>query len=163
MPFQADDCYTGMIVYFSISHLVRDSRIRHPNKSVCPKPRPFVCYAQDDRGLTYWTYFTGTYKRKRRRVSRQWLRVPPRSNAFKGLDDLILGDGGHTFVGPAQAFAERSQKFDRWEDAYRPVLLPQGVEEVRQAVIRAHGHLPIAPRLSVSLNVRRQTAPALAA
>jgi hypothetical protein len=139
MPFTADDVYVGMIAYFRINDLMRHRRIRHTENSRCNKARPFICYAHWD-GQTYWTYFTGTPKPWRKTVSRQWLRHPPGRSGWRIKDELIISNPRSTFVGPADAFAECSQKYDEWKGLYRPMLLPQGVIEV-QTMVRGLGGL----------------------
>src|SRR5438093_6906154 len=110
MPFQTDDFYVGMIVYFTVNELRRHPRIRTTNPTRDNKPRPFICYGQDpDNGETYWTCLTKTDHPQRRCVSRKWLRAP-NAALLACWGDLIIGDGRSSFVGPIEAFAQCSQK-----------------------------------------------------
>ena len=151
MPFEADDVYVGMIAYFTINDLRRHPRIRTTNPTRDKKPRPFVCYAQCPfTGDAYWTALTGTPSPQRRTVSRQWLRSPC-SSAFRCVTgDIIIGDGRCSFVGPPSAFAACSRKHDNFKGLSRPMLLPPGVEAVRQIVNGRGGLLPPVPRGSES-------------
>jgi hypothetical protein len=141
MPFAADDVYVGMIAYFRINDLMRHGRIRHTETSHDNKVRPFICYAQAD-GQTYWTYFTGTPKPYRKTVARKWLRHPPGRTALASAGDLIVSDARSTFVGPADAFAKCSRRFDDWNGPYRPMLLLEGVVQVQMLVSGRGGLLP---------------------
>ncbi len=143
MPFQPDESYVGMIAYFTVNDLRRHRLIRTTNPTRDNKPRPFICYAQDPlTGELYWTCLTGTAHPQRRSISRQWLRSPSNS-AFRCVSgDLIVADGHDSFVGPAQAFAECSQKHDNFKGMFRPMLLPQGVAEIQQIVTSRGGLLP---------------------
>src|SRR5262245_53041291 len=141
MPFEADDVYVGMIAFFRINDLMRHGRIRHTESSRDNKARPFICYAEAD-GQWYWTYFTGTPKPHRKTVSRKWLRCPHGHFGVAYTGDLIISDPRSTFVGPADAFAECSKKYDDWKGLYRPVLMPEGVMQVRLMVRGRGGLLP---------------------
>jgi hypothetical protein len=156
MPFEADDVYVGMIAWFTVRDLRRQPRVRMSgNTSDCNKPRPFVCYAQDDIGDVYWTHFTGTWNPQRRTVSRRWLRVPPGCTAFLAMPgDLLVGDGRNAFVGPPDAFAPCSRRHDSFEGIRRPVLLAEGVDEVR-AIVRGKGGLMPPAKYAVPLHTSR--------
>src|SRR5580765_8412613 len=139
MPFTADDVYVGMIAYFRINDLLRHRSIRHTEESRDNKPRPFVCYAEAE-GQVYWTYFTRTPKPWRKTVERKWLRHPPGHSLAACPVDLIISNPRSTFVGPPDAFAECSRKYDDWNGPYRPVLLPDGVIQV-STMVRGRGGL----------------------
>lgn len=153
MPFAADDVYVGMIAYFRVKDLVRHRRIRNTANTMDDKPRPFICYAEAD-GQTYWTCFTGTPKPHRKTVARKWLRHPPGRFGVACAGDLIISDARNSFVGPADAFAECSQKYDEWKGLYRPMLLPEGVVEVQMMVSSRGGLLPEMPRATPQIQAQ---------
>jgi hypothetical protein len=142
MAFETDDFFVGMIAYFTVNDLRRHRRIRTTNPTRDIKPRPFVCYAEHpDTGDAYWTCLTGTPNPQRRTIARQWLRCP--TGAFRSCyGDLIIADGRSSFVGPPSAFAECSHRHDRFDGVIRPMLLPEGVDEVRMAVQSRRGLMP---------------------
>ena len=143
MPFEASDFYVGMIAYYTVNELSRDRRIRTTNRTRDSKPRPFICYAEAD-GEAYWTCLTTTYKPNRKTISRQWLRHPDPRRLKRMAEDLIISDGRGSFVGPIRAFAERSKKHDEYKGMWRPMLVREGVNELRRIVKLRGGLLPSA-------------------
>lgn len=142
MPFESDDCYVGMIVYYTVNDLRKQRDIVTTARTFDKKSRPFVCYAAANE-LTYWTCFTRTFKPWRRTVSRRWLRFPDHPfTRSMSTSDLIISEGHDSFVGPAQTFARLSIKHDVFPGLWRPMLLPEGVDEVRSIVRARRGLLP---------------------
>jgi hypothetical protein len=56
--------------------------------------------------------------------------------------DPIISDGRGSFAGPAEAFADCSQKHDHCNGMLRPWLTLEGVAEVQQIVFTRGGLLP---------------------
>lgn len=142
MPFAVDDFYVGMIAYYSVRLLRTQGRIHSNATTLDPKPRPFICYAQEG-DLCYWTAFTTTVYRYRKQISRLALRLPPGMVTEFDKSGLILYDPGEYFVGPIDAFAKASRRHDRCNGMYRPMLVVEGVERVKQIVQKRKGALPV--------------------
>lgn len=142
MPFTPDEFVVGMIAYYSVYDVQRHSRIRTNNLTHDKKPRPFVCYGEC-YGLSYWTAFTTTMRPWRVTLEKRWLRIPKGHPYHCGK--LIVSDAATSFVGPIEAFAKLSVLHDRCEGLKRPILLPEGVEELRRQIRVRGGLLPPSP------------------
>jgi hypothetical protein len=65
---------------------------------------------------------------------------------FHAGEEIIIGDGHSTFVGPIEAFAELSERHDVYKGFNRPFLVrpPKGVAIVNQIVEARGGYMPAA-------------------
>ncbi len=157
MPFQPEEIFVGMIACYRIADLHRHKQILHTSDGYCEKPRPFICYAQDEQ-FTYWTYTTTVPKPMRPMISRRWFRHPRGLWDFGFVGNPIIGDPGHTYAGSAELFARLSHRVDRFQGISRPMLLRPGVAAIAGMVYRNGGLLPKdhPARMGVQIYVRKQ-------
>lgn len=140
MALDAGEVKAGTIAYFAIDDLRSDSDIRHTGGSPDPKGRPFVCYAVDDKGQSFWTALTTDNGQARRtKIDPSWIRDAVGALATR---PQIVNDGGHTYVGSPSTFAKHSAAHDSFTSTTRPSMTAEGLTAVVAAVASRKGQLP---------------------
>lgn len=140
MTFADNEFFVGMIAYFTIDQLRANGNVRKTGGSPNASPRPFVAYAQDDAGDTYWTALTTQETQPNRTlIEEPWIQ-----NATGRLrtDPVVVNDGGHTYAGQAAEFATLSEQHDKFATANRPCITTDGVAAVLAAVVQRGGLFP---------------------
>ena len=140
MSFQPEDFFVGMIAYYTVTQLRRDTRLRNCGLSRDSKPRPFLCFAEDE-GESYWIALTTQKSPYRMSIHPSWVRYA-KGRFLKG--GLSIYDARDTVAGPIVAFSKMSNQFDRAKGLNgRMMLVPEGVEAIHAEVIDRGGLSPV--------------------
>jgi hypothetical protein len=109
MPFNASDIKEGMIAWFKINDLRKNSEIEFrggKDEDKDEKVRPFVCCKIIDEDWCYWTPLTYEYKLERLKLERSWIE---NSEKFK---NAYLNDGNHLYSGLKSSFVVLGKSSD---------------------------------------------------